>query len=161
MFNYCEALCELTFDGSLPSLKVCLGNCTANQKLRAYGLPLTVTFVLKNLPDLYVCEQLHKTDQILVLHDNNLLLRVTNTSLEVMPEVLQIEVRVVLAALSYADSKTHIKLVKEKIRSEFGEAVHSAWELCKRPFGTSRGKNLLAASVVGVAAGIVAFYVIS
>ncbi len=155
MFNGKDALSDVDFDGSKASLEIGLGNCTAQHKLRSYGVPRTISFVLKSIPELYECEDLHKIDQILILHDNNLLIRITNQSAEADKQVMQVEIRKVLEQIAKKDLSAHMELVKEKVKAEFADWAHSCAGYV-RERATSR--EWLAAAAVGLVLGVVSYY---
>jgi hypothetical protein len=154
VFNGLDALSDVNFDGSKASLEVGLGNCTAQDKLRAYGLLRTISFVLKSIPDLYECEDLHKIDQILILHNNNLLIRITNKSPEADKLIMQVEIQNVLDQIAKKDTTTHMQLVKEKIKAEFVDWVSS----CAGYMRERVTPEYLAAAAVGLTLGIVSYY---
>jgi hypothetical protein len=154
VFNGLEALSDVDFDGSKASLEVGLGNCTAQKKLRSYGIPRTISFVLKSIPDLYECEDLHKIDQILILHSNNLLIRITNKSLEADKQIMQVEVQNVLEQIAQKDASAHMQLVKEKIKAEFVDWASS----CAGYVRERIPPNYLAAAAVGLVLGVVSYY---
>lgn len=158
VFNEVKAMCELYFDGSRNSLAVTLGNCCAQKDLREYGLPRTLTHMIKHFPELHGCEELHKIDQILILHDNNLLIRITNCSSEVEKSVIQVEMRNVLKELENQDSKTHAKLVQEKITAEVENLLARLMHAVTP--ADPQVRQVLGATALGVAAGVITYCVL-
>lgn len=156
VFNDVVALSDLHFDGSKHSLAIALGNCSAQKSLRAYGLPRTLTHIVMHFPELHECEELNRIGQILILHDNNLLIRIANTSPEAEKNVIQVEMQAVLKELENQDSKTHAQLVQERITSE-AEELFSYWVgLARKPWSPV-AKRAFTATALGLTVGAVTY----
>lgn len=136
------------YDGSKFSFEICLGNAFAEEKLRDYGLKHIIPFILKNLPDLYACKAFDEVSQFLLLHDNNLLLRIINKNAS-SDRVLHLQVCDVLKALEEQEAieKRYPKL---KVLNNY---------LSRYSLGpvSPLVRNLVVASVVGATVGIVTY----
>ena len=152
VFKKTEALSELSFDGTKSSLAVSLGNSLAKKALRDYGLPHVITHIINHLPDIHECEQLTEKDQILILHDNNLLIRIVNTSTKVKGEIIQIEIEAILNRLQDQDTMTHAKLVQERITHEVKDLANSWIETLTPHF-----PRVMTALAMGAVAGAVTY----
>lgn len=98
---------EIKYDGTKQSFEICLGNVSADPKLREYGLRYIVPFILKNLPDLWLCEDLENVAAILIIHECIVLIRVTNSK-ENLEKVLEIHVNRILKEMEIGESNADI-----------------------------------------------------
>lgn len=152
VFKKTEALSELSFDGTKSSLAISLGNSLAKKELRDYGLPHMITHIIHHLPDIHECEQLMEKDQILVLHGNNLLIRIANTSTNVKGMIIQIEIEAILNRLQDQDTMTHAKLVQERITHEV-KILANSWIETLSP----HVPRVMTALAMGAVAGAVTY----
>lgn len=154
VFNQTEALSEVQFDGSKDSLQAGLANGCAVNKLRAYGIQRTISFVVNAIPELYECQELGKIDQVLILHNNNLLIRITNKAADVDKQIIQVEIRNILQEIEKQDSKVHTKLVTEKVKAEFIDWVSASVGYVKEKLNNP----VAVALAVGAALGVVSYF---
>jgi len=121
---------QVYFDGSKESLELSLANVLADRRLREYGLgdlpavcdlvkrlsyshfthPLIPTavghivpFILKNIPDLYECEDLRHVAAISLIHEEVILLRIVNQNID-LTKALSLDVGAVLQRMERAET---------------------------------------------------------
>lgn len=153
-FRVVPALSETSFDGSKPSLLKSLGNCTAAHRLREYGIQRTIMFVLAAIPDLYECEPLKKTQQVLILHDDNVLIRIRNTAEDADDKVMHVNIRSILIALERDDGQAHSQIGRQRADSEIVEWMSNALYNIRNRVIRMPANALF----VGIAVGAVAYY---
>jgi hypothetical protein len=153
VFNGTTALCEIEYDGSKESLEAGLRTTTTQHKLREYGMQRTVSFITNAIPDLYDREKLAHIQEVLVLHDNNLLIRIVNTAEDPGNEVMHLSVGQILKAVNEQDFKLHATLVQEKLQAEFTD-----WAVGKMKYlQQNLKKPIVVAGVVGAVLAVISY----
>jgi hypothetical protein len=153
VFNETTALCEIEYDGSKESLEAGLRTTTTQHKLREYGMQRTVSFITNAIPDLYDREGLAHIQEVLVLHDNNLLIRIVNTAEDPDSGVMHLDVGQILKAVNEQDFKLHTTLVQEKLQAEFTD-----WAVGKAEYlQQNLKKPIVVAGVVGAVLAVVSY----
>lgn len=87
-----EAIAQLEFDGTKDSFEIALGNLTGCRKLREYGLINKMPILLKSICCLYHEIRVASVSGLVVAHDNNLLIKVTNTKSLQSAQVLFLDI---------------------------------------------------------------------
>ena len=148
-FNNSAALAEVSFDGTKESFQICLGNATSKGPFRDYGLSHIVPCVLNKLVEMFDRESLQEIAEVLIIHHNNLLLRITNQNCanpSADQQVLQIPVCGIVAALEREDSMSRLPRLQEVTEKDPGNTE------------ISRLHSVVCAAFVGAVVGVLTYF---